>query len=104
MVPDKPSIVGYKVRFAPMVFFQPIRLGSGKSHCKKIVSLLARFCEGPLLADCGPNVASAIDTERSLSEGSEDAGSQENDERSARANLHGAVLEQARSACQEQNE
>jgi hypothetical protein len=49
-VPDKPSIVGYKVRFAPMVFFHPIRLGSGKSHCKKIASLLARFCEGPFPA------------------------------------------------------
>jgi hypothetical protein len=45
MVPDKPSIGGYKVRCAPMVFFQPIRLGSGKSHCKKIVSLLARFAK-----------------------------------------------------------
>jgi hypothetical protein len=53
VVPDKPSIVGYKMRFAPMVFFHPIRLGSGKSHCKKIVSLLARFCEGPFLAEPG---------------------------------------------------
>jgi hypothetical protein len=48
-MPDKPSLVGYKVRFAAMVFFHPIRPGSGKSHCKKIVSLLARFCEGPFL-------------------------------------------------------
>lgn len=36
-MPDKPSIADYKVRFAPMVFFHPIRLGSGKRHCKETV-------------------------------------------------------------------
>jgi hypothetical protein len=39
---DANAIVGYKVRFATMVFVYPIRLGSGRSHSKKIVSLSAR--------------------------------------------------------------
>jgi hypothetical protein len=56
----KPSVVGYKVRFAPMVVFHRIRPGSGKSHCKKIGSLLARFCEDPFLADCRRNLSAPL--------------------------------------------